>query len=202
MKGITDPAIPVVASRDRRCRGWTLDNWLRRWWAPATAEADLLAIRPGQHVVDLGTGVGYLVPVLLERVGPEGTVDLVDPDRRNLSLAEARWGTDARVRVMCTSAAHLPEVPNGSVDRVLLSLVLCCMVDKEGAMEEAWRMLRPGGLALITYPERRRRLSAQKRTLRVSPELWSRLIVGHPWHVVESGRHRWIRRHVLEKPTS
>ncbi|HLY77716.1 MAG TPA: methyltransferase domain-containing protein, partial [Thermoplasmata archaeon] len=87
------------------------------------------------------------------------------------------------------------------VDRVVLSLVLCCMVDKSGALNEAWRMLRPGGLALVTYPERRGRLNPRSASLRVSPELWGRLVAGHPWVVVSSSRKRFVRRHLLRKPT-
>ena len=200
MGDILGAALPVIGSRDRRCRGWTLDNWLRRWWAPATVEADLLSVGAGQRVVDLGAGVGYLAPTLLERVGLTGAVDLVDPDPRNLSLARSRWGSDRRVRIILASAANVPSIADHSVDRVVMSLVLCCMVDKAGALNEAWRILRPGGLALVTYPDRRRRLNPKKVALRVSPELWNRLVVQHPWTVLSSQRKRLIRRHVLQKP--
>jgi ubiquinone/menaquinone biosynthesis C-methylase UbiE len=202
MREISTTTLPVLGSRDRRCRGWTLDNWFRRWLDPASTELDPLEIRPGQHVADLGTGVGYLAPGLLDRVGPNGTVDLVDPDPRNLSVVQARWGSDARVRVKAASAACVPGLETESVDRVVLSLVLCCMVDKAGAMDEAWRILSPGGLALVSYPERRWRINPQKRSLRVSPELWSQLVIQHPWRVLSSRRRRFIRRHVLQKPAS
>ncbi|MGC2288265.1 MAG: class I SAM-dependent methyltransferase [Thermoplasmata archaeon] len=200
MARISNDAPPVVATRDRRCRGWTLDNWVRRWWAPAGFEADLLSIEPGQHVVDFGAGVGYLTPTMLERVGPSGIIDLVDPDPTHLSLARIHVGADTRVHLMVASAADAPSISDRVVDRVVLSLVLCCMVDKSGALDEAWRVLRPGGLALVTYPERRWRLSAVKVSLRVSPELWARLITRHPWTVLSSGRKRLIRRHLLQKP--
>jgi SAM-dependent methyltransferase len=191
---------PVVGVRDRRCRGWTLNNRVRRWLAPPRLETELLSLEPGHRVVDLGAGVGYLTSALLERVGPRGAVWLVDPDSRNLSIAQAHWAEDPRVSVVRGSAANVPSIPDRSADRVVLSLVLCCMVDKSGALDEAWRMLRPGGFALVTYPERRRIWSGRMRTLRVTPEVWKRLVVQHPWGVVSSRRRRFIRRQLLQKP--
>ena len=197
---ISSSTLPVVRSRDRRCIGWSLDNPLRRWWAPARSEVELLSVESGQHVADLGAGVGFLTSALLGRVGPSGTVLLVDPDPRNLSVARARWGSDPRVRSLVASAAAIPSIPDGSIDRVMLSLALCCLVDKAGALDEAWRILRPAGLALVSYPERRGWRGGSKRSLRVTPEMWSRLVVRHPWTTVESHRKRFIRRHLLEKP--
>ena len=114
-------------------------------------------------------------------------------------MVRARFGNDPRVRIWRASAAHVPEIADQSVDRVALSLVLCCMVDKIGALDETWRMLRPGGLAVVSYPERRWRLSRRKASLRVSPEDWDRLVIGHPWKLLASSRTRLIRRQVVQK---
>ncbi|MCI4347751.1 MAG: class I SAM-dependent methyltransferase [Thermoplasmata archaeon] len=159
-----------------------------------------MAIRPGQHVADLGAGVGYLTAALLERIGPVGIVDAIDPDMQGLEVVRGRFGNDPRLRILRASAAHVPEIADQSVDRVVLALVLCCMVDKAGALDETWRILRPGGLALVSYPERRWRLSWRKASLRVSPEYWERLVVGHPWKLLATSRERLIRRHVLQRP--
>jgi ubiquinone/menaquinone biosynthesis C-methylase UbiE len=195
-------SLTVIRGTDRRCRGWTLDNRFRRWWAPARNETEPLSLQPGLRVADLGAGVGFLTPSILERIGAAGDLVLVDPDPRSLAVVRARWGSDRRVHIIQASAADVSMLPDASKDRVILSLVLCCMVDKAGALDEAWRILRPGGLALVSYPERRWRLSARKMSLRVSPELWGQLVLAHPWRVVASQRHRLIRRHVIQKPES
>lgn len=150
--------------------------------------------------MDLGAGVGYLVRAMLDQVGPSGAVALVEPDARALSVVQSRWGDDPRVRLFLASAAEVPALPDASADRVVLSLVLCCMVDKAGALNETWRILRPGGLVLVSYPERRWRLHPRKASLRVTPGLWSHLVAQRPWRVVASERRRWVRRHLLEKP--
>ncbi|MFZ0830967.1 MAG: class I SAM-dependent methyltransferase [Thermoplasmata archaeon] len=201
MTGALPASLPLISKADRRCPGWALDNRIRRWWAPARHEVDPLSIQPGHRIVDLGAGVGYVTAVLLERVGPAGSVILVDPDARSLGMARMRWGPDRRVQFIQASAAHIPMIAEASADGVVLSLVLCCMVEKGGALDEAWRILRPGGLVMASYPERRWRLSARKMSLRVSSEIWSRLVGGHPWRVVASHKRRFIRRHLLQKPS-
>jgi ubiquinone/menaquinone biosynthesis C-methylase UbiE len=191
--------LPVLPT-DRRCHPRALDNPLRRHFASAAKELDLLGLAPGQTVVDLGTGVGYFAPEILLRIGPRGRLYLVDPDADNLRKAAARVGPDARVLTLRNSAARVSLVPDGSVDRVLLSLVLCCMSDKEGAMDEAWRMLRPGGSVYVSYP-RRRLLPARRRTaLRVTPERWEAIFRAHAWREVPV-RPSWIMvRHRLSRP--
>jgi SAM-dependent methyltransferase len=200
VEGISNTSLPVLAGRDRRCRGWTLDNWVRRWVAPASREVDLLSVAPGHHVADLGAGVGFLTESFLDRVGATGTVDLVDPGARSLAIAQRRWGADPRIRIFVGSAASVSSIADASVDRVALSLVLCCMVDKAGALNESWRMLRPGGLALVTYPERRWDVKPGRRGLRVSPSIWAQLLALRPWVVLSSSRRWLIRRHVIQKP--
>jgi ubiquinone/menaquinone biosynthesis C-methylase UbiE len=199
---ISSSTLPVLASRDRRCRGWTLDNWVRRWWAPASIDVDLLSVQPGHRVADLGAGVGYLTRTLLDRVGSEGTVDFVEPDPRNFARARIRWAADRRVKPLQASATQIPSIPDRSVDRVVMSLVLCCMVDKAGALNEGWRILRPGGLALISYPERRRRRKSAKGSLRMTPDLWGGLVAQRPWTLLSSQRRWIVRRHVLQKPAA
>ncbi|MCI4373494.1 MAG: class I SAM-dependent methyltransferase, partial [Thermoplasmata archaeon] len=165
-----------MAPADRRCRTWSLDNPIRRRLAPARRELDYAGIGPGSIVADLGTGVGYFLPDLLRRVGPTGRLYAVDPDPKNLEVARRRVGEDSRVRFLLGSAAQTPEIPDLSVDVVILSLVLCCMVDKESAMAEAWRMLRPGGRVYVSYPRVRLGWTRRRPSLRVTRERWSSLV--------------------------
>lgn len=189
-------SLPVL--EDRMCHARALNNPLRRWLAPAARETDLLAPQPGETVADLGAGVGFYARELLKGVGATGRVYLVDIDSENLALARERVAGDARVTVLVGSAAHVAAIPSGSVDRVLLSLVLCCLVEKEAAMDEVWRILRPGGTVLVTYP--RRRVSLRRRaSLRVTPERWAALAARHPWRVHPCPRGFFVQRHLLER---
>jgi SAM-dependent methyltransferase len=189
--------LPVV--EDRRCRPAALMNPIRRWFAPARREVDRLEVHPGHVVADLGAGVGYYAGELLARVGADGAVLLVDIDSANLSIASRRLGPDPRLRVLVASAAQRGVLDEGSVDRALLSLVLCCLVDKERAMDEAWRVLRPGGRLLVTYPRWRVGL-VRRPSLRVTPARWRSLLARRPWRVLRSERGLVVTRHLLERP--
>ncbi|HZY92276.1 MAG TPA: class I SAM-dependent methyltransferase, partial [Thermoplasmata archaeon] len=172
-----------------------------RWFAPARHDVAVLGPTEGETVVDLGAGVGFHGPETLARLGPHGTLYLVDVDRRNLEIARARISGDTRVRCVVASAANVETVPSQSVDRILFSLALCCLVEKEAAMDEVWRMLKPGGRALVTYPRWR---APWKRgpSLRVTSAHWRGLVARHPWELV-SERTGWaVVRHLLERPRS
>lgn len=189
-----------MAASDRRCRAWSLDNPLRRRLAPASRELDLLGVEPGQTVADLGAGVGFFVEGLLRRVGPEGGLFAVEPDPESLAHARSRVRDDPRVRFLEGSAACVPQIPDRSVDRVVLSLVLCCMVDKDGALNEAWRILRPGGRVYASNPRVSFKLPRRRPSLRVTSERWAALVRAHLWQVIPV-RSSWaVTRHLLARP--
>ncbi|MCI4357662.1 MAG: class I SAM-dependent methyltransferase [Thermoplasmata archaeon] len=157
---------------------------------------------PGEVVVDLGAGPGYYVTELLHRLGPTGRLLLVDIDAENLEMARRKAPSDSRVVVWVGSAARATDIPSGSAHRVLLSLVLCCLSDKAGALSQAWRILRPGGRLLVTFPRVGQRLRLRRRTLGLTRERWTFLMGALPWkqRPVRSG---WfVRRFLLEKPAA
>jgi SAM-dependent methyltransferase len=191
--------LPILPE-DRWCRPGALDNPLRRWLLPAEKDLARLRAAPGLSVADLGAGVGFHGEAWLRTIGPNGALTLVDPDEENLSRFTQRHTGDPRLTVIVGSAARVPGLPDASQDRVLLSLVLCCLVDKAGAMDEAWRILRPGGLLLATFPRARKRVS-RRRPLRLSYARWDALRAMHPWEELPVRRSFWVHRHLLRKPT-
>ena len=191
----------VQVREDRRCIPSALNNPLRRYFSPPSRDLDLLDLAPGQTVVDLGTGVGYLLPEILQRIGPGGRVRAVDIDEENVAIARERVRSDPRVSFQVGSAAGPVDLPSGSADRVLLSLVLCCLVDKTGALSEAWRLLKPGGVLLASYPRTPKLFRRRRRTsLRVTPDLWEHLVRGHPWERLGDPKGRFVTRHLLRRP--
>ena len=176
-----------------------MNNPFRRRLFPAEREVALLDVRPGMAVADLGAGAGFYDPALLKAVGPNGRLTLVEPDPAHLARLERTFGSDARVRCLATSAADLREIPTGSLDRAFLSLVLCCLRDKDGAMDELWRILAPGGRALVSYP-RRWRSSAAAGGLGVTRGRWESLVQRHPWRAIPAPSSWILVRHLVEKP--
>lgn len=190
--------LPVVPL-DRRCRPRSLDNGLRRWLAPGRRELDALALAPGLTVADLGCGVGFLLPGIGDRIGPAGRLWAIDPDPDNLELARRRH-VRAPTEFRVASAASVPEIAPASVDRVLLSLVLCCAADKAGILDEAWRILRAGGRLLATYPRLRVPGPRSRVALRMSEGRWEALRARHPWRERPAYRSWLVRAHLLEVP--
>lgn len=112
------------------------------------AVADL---RPGEVVLDLGSGGGLDVLLAARRVGPTGHVYGLDASPDMLALARdhaAQAGLD-NVEFRHGYLEDLP-LPNSSVDVVISNCVINLSADKPRALAEAARVLRPGGRFGVT----------------------------------------------------
>jgi arsenite methyltransferase len=105
----------------------------------------LLALLPGEHVVDVGAGPGFLAAEMAAAVGRSGRVVAVDPSANMRELARSR-GTS--FEVSDGSAEALP-LPDGAVDAAVATQVLEYVPDVPGALAEIRRVLRPGGRVLL-----------------------------------------------------
>ena len=106
-------------------------------------EAD--GIRPGDAVLDVGSGAGTDVLIASARVGRAGRVVGLDMtramlDRLERSIAAAQA---SNVEPLAGNAERIP-LPDGSVDVVLSNGVLNLVPDKAAALAEMYRVLRPG----------------------------------------------------------
>ncbi|MEW5986417.1 MAG: class I SAM-dependent methyltransferase [Chloroflexota bacterium] len=114
---------------------------------------DQAKIQPGQTILDLGCGTGTLT-IQAKRHQPEAEVFGLDIDPR--ILQRARLKAQA-VRVAITfdqGAADLMPYPDQFFDRILSSLVIHHLTtsQKQQAMNELYRVLRPGGeLHLVDF---------------------------------------------------
>ncbi|MHB1932123.1 MAG: class I SAM-dependent methyltransferase [Thermoplasmata archaeon] len=200
------PSPPAHADSDRRCPSWLLNLPMRRSLSPMRRWLERCGIGPGETVADLGAGTGMLLPWILERVGDSGTVWMVDIDPRNLMAARMKLGGTVRfaerVRWLAHSAAALPEISTGSIDLAVSFGLLCCMVEKEKAVDELYRILKPGGRALVNFHCLDLPISERARALRMTRERWQRLRARAPW-ITEPGlsHGRWIHTECLRKPT-
>ena len=131
----------VAARYDTRNRLFSADRdraWRRR-------AAQRAALRPGQTALDLCTGTGKLAHELLPFVGPSGRVVGIDFSPAMLELARSR---EPRVEFRLRDVTRLNE-PDASVDAITIGFGLRNLVDRNAALREMHRVLRPGGRLVI-----------------------------------------------------
>ena len=107
------------------------------------------AIAPGETVLDVGAGVGVLVP-LIRRYRP-GRIIACDLAERMLERLALKY---PEVEVRRADIAVL-DLPSSSVDVAFLNAMYGNIADKAAAHRNLGRMLRPGGRLLVSHPEGR-----------------------------------------------
>jgi arsenite methyltransferase len=113
---------------------------------------DRAGIRPGDVVLDVGTGTGLIGFGALERVGPAGEVIFSDVSSALLDECRRTAGDDSRCSFVLAGADDLTGVADASVDVVTTRSVLMYVADRERAFGELARVLRPGGRLSVFEP--------------------------------------------------
>ena len=110
----------------------------------------LVGPEPGERVLDIGSGPGFLVHEMAADVGPDGRVEGVDPSESMLAIAGARQAAAgaAPVGLRPGDALALP-VPDETFDAITSTQVMEYVADIPAALAEARRVLRPAGRLLI-----------------------------------------------------
>ena len=108
-----------------------------------TALADL---RPGETVLDLGSGGGIDCFIAAEQVGESGRVFGLDMTPEMLALANTNRDRMGLSNVEFIEG-HLEDIPlpDSAVDVVISNCVICLSPDKDAVFREAYRVLTPGG---------------------------------------------------------
>ncbi len=140
---------------------------LHRIWKRYTI--DQAALRPGNVVLDLAGGTGDLTRQFARKVGKEGHVVLADINAAMLEQGRRRLvdaGVAGNVSIAQVDAEELPFADR-SFDCVAMAFGLRNVTDKNAALTSMYRVLKPGGKAMILE------FSEPRKAIRPAYELYS-----------------------------
>jgi arsenite methyltransferase len=129
----------------------------------------LLAPRPGERVLDVGSGPGFLVASLADAVGPGGAVHGLDPSPPMNAVARNLTADRPWVRIDEGDALSLPY-PDATFDVAVSTQVYEYVADLPAALAQLRRVLRPAGRVLVLDTD------------------WDSVV----WHAADRERHRRI----------
>jgi ubiquinone/menaquinone biosynthesis C-methylase UbiE len=145
-------ALAVWRRRVGRARG------ARHYWRARTpfrmdavpGELERIGVRPGLRVLDVGCGPGVYAELAARMVEPGGALSAVDPVPEMVSLASHRLAAQGLdIEVAQADARKLPYA-DATFDLAYLVGALGGMADRETALREVRRVLRPDGVLAVT----------------------------------------------------
>ncbi|MEJ1298514.1 MAG: bifunctional demethylmenaquinone methyltransferase/2-methoxy-6-polyprenyl-1,4-benzoquinol methylase UbiE [Candidatus Sedimenticola sp. (ex Thyasira tokunagai)] len=122
---------------------------IHRLWKRFAVE--LAGIRRGHKVLDLASGTGDLAARFAGLVGPEGMVVMTDINAAMLEQGRIRMTDDGLVGNIGYTQVNAEAIPfpDNSFDCITIAFGLRNVTDKQRALNEMQRVLKPGGRVLV-----------------------------------------------------
>ncbi len=136
----------------------------------------LAELKSGETVLDLGSGGGIDVLLSARRVGPTGKAFGLDMTAEMLALAEENKSKSGltNVEFLKGEIENIP-LPGNSVDVIISNCVINLSGDKDRVLQEAFRVLKPGGRFAVSDVVVRGDVPAK---IKRSMELWVGCVAG------------------------
>ncbi len=144
---------------DRRARSWDEENPVPEHRIERVIEH--CGLRRGDHVLDVGTGTGRLIPSILQRVGCRGSICGLDPSSAMLAVAREKH---PQPNVVFTQApAEDMPFDDESFHVVICHAVFPHFHDPGAALAEIHRVLVPHGQLIIAHTNGRDEINRRHR---------------------------------------
>jgi arsenite methyltransferase len=146
----------------------------------------LAELKPGEVVLDLGSGGGIDVLLSATRVGPTGKAYGLDMTNEMLALAEENMRKSGltNVEFLKGEIENIP-LPSNSVDVIISNCVINLSADKDKVLREAFRVLKPGGKFAVSDIVTQDEIPSD---IKRSVELWVGCVAG------ALGREEYLRK--------
>jgi len=108
---------------------------------------EMMALRPGDHILDLCGGTADLALVAARHIGPTGMVTLCDINWKMMEIGRPKVEGSPysrRIAYLQGDAEHLP-VANRKFDAAMVGFGIRNLTHMEQGFEEIYRVLKPGG---------------------------------------------------------
>ena len=128
-------------------QAWMLDNWIRRMLQPPSELVKKLSIKPDDTVLDFGCGPGYYLPELAKRAKAVVAVD-ISPEMLVKAQAKVTRAKAKNVQFLKTDGKSV-QLPDGSVDKILLVTVYHEIGENEAALKDFDRILKADGKLVV-----------------------------------------------------
>jgi SAM-dependent methyltransferase len=149
----------VIGKQMHHPRG-LLGRALFGWMTPKTIAharwtADLMGVQPADEVLEVGFGNGANLELLAERAssGHVAGAEISETAVEMASKRNARAIAEGRVTLHQAAGGALP-FEDGRVDKACTVATMYVIEDPSAVFKELYRVLRPGGLAAVTFPVR------------------------------------------------
>ena len=149
-------AIGKQLQHPRGTLGRALFSWMTsKTIAHARWTADLMDVQPGDNVLEVGFGNGANIELLAQRAS-KGHVVGAEISETAIAMASKRNAnaiSEGRVKLHRTAGGALP-FDDGAFDKACTVATMYVIADPSAVFREIYRVLKPNGLAAVTFPVR------------------------------------------------
>ncbi len=108
------------------------------------------SLKPGQNILDVGTGTGILIPFLLQAVGPGGSITAIDYAEKMIQVCRSKYSHLKNVSIELQNVEKL-DCPSDTFDAVTCFGLFPHLENKEQALYYIHLVLKPGGKLIIAH---------------------------------------------------
>jgi demethylmenaquinone methyltransferase/2-methoxy-6-polyprenyl-1,4-benzoquinol methylase len=126
---------------------------------------NLLEIKNGDKILDVGSGTGVLIPFLDEKVGKEGVITAIDFSENMIEIARDKYPSKSYPNVKFKVDDATKINLNPTYDTIICYSSFPHFTNKEKAIDNLSKGLKKGGNLIIAHPDSRKKINERHRNI-------------------------------------